>query len=51
MKNKPLSDYHDYVFKDGKFVGAFEEMYRNVGDPWHHGDATAVHYDLALYSS
>ena len=42
-------DYHDYVIKDGKFIGAFEEMYQNVDDPWHHGDATAVHYDLALF--
>jgi len=42
-------DYHDYVIKDGKFIGAFEEMYRNIDDPWYHGDATAIQYDLALY--
>ena len=30
MKN----DYHDYVIKDGKFIGKFEEMYKNVDDPW-----------------
>lgn len=42
-------DYHDYVIKDGKFIGAFEEMYQNIADPWHHGDATAPQYDLALY--
>ena len=29
------SDYHDYVIRDGQFIGAFEEMYRNVADPWH----------------
>jgi len=28
------SDYHDYVIKDGKFVGRFEDMYRNCADPW-----------------
>ena len=29
-------DYHSYVFKDGKFIGAFEEMYINSEDvPWH----------------
>ena len=28
-------DYHDYVIKDGKFIGKFEEMYRNCTDPWH----------------
>lgn len=27
-------DYHDYVIKDGKFIGEFEQMYRNVDDPW-----------------
>jgi len=48
MKNKLSNAYHDYVFKNGKFVGAFEEMYQNVDDPWHHGNATAIHYDLAL---
>jgi len=28
-------DYHDYFIKDGRFIGAFEEMYQNVEDPWH----------------
>lgn len=47
---KPESqDYHDYVIKDGKFIGAFEEMYQNIDDPWHHGGATAIQCDLALY--
>ncbi len=27
--------YHDYVIKDGQFIGQFEEMYREVDDPWH----------------
>lgn len=42
-------DYHNYVIKNGKFIGAFEEMYQNIEDPWHHGDATAIQYDMALY--
>ena len=30
------TDYHDYVFRDGKLVGEFEEMYRNSATvPWH----------------
>lgn len=33
MKNSPAKDYHDYVFKEGKFIGAFEEMYQKVDDP------------------
>jgi len=28
-------DYHDYVIKDGKFIGEFEQMYQRVADPWH----------------
>ncbi len=26
--------YHDYVIKDGKFIGEFESMYRDCEDPW-----------------
>ena len=26
--------YHDYVIKDGQFIGKFDEMYRDVDDPW-----------------
>jgi ubiquinone/menaquinone biosynthesis C-methylase UbiE len=26
--------YHDYVIKDGKFIGKFEEMYKEYDDPW-----------------
>lgn len=42
------TDYHDYVFKDGKLVGKFEEMYQKVEDPWHHGEAIEIHYDMML---
>lgn len=27
-------DYHDYVIKNGKLIGRFEEMYRVCEDPW-----------------
>ena len=26
--------YQDFVIKDGKFVGKFEEMYKKFSDPW-----------------
>lgn len=26
--------YHDYVIKDGKFIGKFEDMYKAYDDPW-----------------
>jgi SAM-dependent methyltransferase len=28
-------DYHDYVFKDGRFIGRFDEMYQHSSEvPW-----------------
>jgi SAM-dependent methyltransferase len=42
-------DYRDYVIKDGKFIGAFEDMYRRIDDPWNIGDASEIQYDLLLY--
>lgn len=34
-------DYHDFVIKDGRFVGQFEEMYRACDDPWQQSDPSA----------
>ena len=31
---KKNSRYQDYVIKDGKFIGEFEDMYRDYEDPW-----------------
>lgn len=30
--------YQDYVIKDGRFVGRFEEMYKRFDDPWHQSE-------------
>lgn len=35
MEIKKYSNYQDYVIKDGKFIGEFEEMYKDFDDPWH----------------
>ena len=35
---KYSDDYHDYVIKDGKFVGKFEKMYQDHESPWHQKD-------------
>lgn len=43
-----VKDYHDYVIKDGKFVGEFEQMYQEVDDPWLHGDALDLQYEKIL---
>ncbi|MFN3402452.1 MAG: class I SAM-dependent methyltransferase [Cytophagaceae bacterium] len=29
-----MSSYHDYVIKEGKFIGKFDEMYEKFEDPW-----------------
>jgi SAM-dependent methyltransferase len=33
-QNTKYPRYQDYVIKGGKFVGEFEEMYRDFSDPW-----------------
>ena len=29
-----MKTYHDYVIKDGCFIGKFDEMYQSVDQPW-----------------
>ncbi len=29
-----MSSCHDFVIKDGRFIGKFEEMYSKCNDPW-----------------
>ena len=41
-------DYQDYVIKDGKFIGAFEEMYRDCSDPWHQDSTQSLAEDIGL---
>lgn len=50
--NNFSEDYHDYVFKNGKLIGQFDEMYRHSKEvPWHQ-DKTAnqvfVDLDIAI---
>ena len=35
---KKAKGYHDYVIKDGKLVGDWENLYRECGDPWGQSD-------------
>lgn len=40
MTEKKKSSYRDYVFSEGRFVGAFEDMYRDApGVPWHQDES------------
>lgn len=43
-------DYHDYVIKNGDFIGKFEEMYQNSSDiPWHQDEtANGIFTDIDL---
>ncbi len=42
--------YQDYVIREGRFVGKFEEMYRNAAEvPWHQDETVnAVFSDLTV---
>lgn len=42
-------DYHDYVIKNGKFIGKFEEMYQNCEDPWQQLKILPYANDLVLW--
>ena len=33
-----MDRYQDYVIREGKFVGKFEEMYQKFDDPWHQSE-------------
>ncbi|MFC1580605.1 class I SAM-dependent methyltransferase [Thermodesulfobacteriota bacterium] len=46
--NKKKENYHDYVIKDGEFIGDFEKMYQSCTDPWHQ-DSKVFHFkDLSI---
>jgi SAM-dependent methyltransferase len=34
MVEQKKESYHDYVIKDGQFIGKFDEMYAKFEDPW-----------------
>ena len=36
-------DYRDFVIKDGKFIGKFDEMYQSCEDPWMQDQVEAAH--------
>ncbi len=44
------ADYHDYVIKDGRLVGEFEDMYRHSTEvPWHQDEfAREVFADIDI---
>ena len=29
-----MNNYHDYVIKNGQYIGKFNEMYKACDDPW-----------------
>lgn len=49
-KHIPSSRYQDYVIRDGKYIGQFEDMYQNsVEIPWHQDETVnAIFSDLTV---
>lgn len=43
-----MDRYQDYVIKDGKFIGRFEEMYQKFDDPWHQKENLEAFYSRML---
>ena len=43
-----MNDYHGYVLQGDRFVGAFEQMYRDCSDPWHQDALEPVSEEVAL---
>ncbi len=41
-------NYHDYVIKNGKFIGRFEEMYQRCCDPWNQDNENLIYKQLSL---
>jgi SAM-dependent methyltransferase len=44
-------DYHDYVFKGGRLIGEFDQMYQKSKDiPWHQDkDRERLNFKIALH--
>ena len=42
------SDFHDYVIKDGKLVGEFEQMYQDHESPWNQVNEEQYQSDKAV---
>jgi len=49
MSKITSKDYQNYVIKDGKFIGAFEEMYQRCEDPWHQDELFPYANELVLW--
>ncbi len=45
-----MERYQDYVIKDGKFIGKFEEMYQKFDDPWHQKEIFHEFYSKSFTS-
>ena len=39
--------YQDFVIKDGKFIGDFEQMYKKFDNPWHQADTENVDFSFS----
>ena len=46
--SKKYPRYQDYVIKEGKLVGEFDEMYQDFDDPWHQSTREAFASEKAV---
>jgi len=43
MNKRTPPRYQDFVIKDGKLIGDFEGLYKNIEDPWHQSRNDQLH--------
>ena len=44
-------DYHDYVIKDGRFVGQFDQMYKDCENPWPETEKDLENNPISVYAA
>ena len=43
-----MNDYHGYVLQGDRFIGSFEQMYRDCSDPWQQDAVERLSEEVAL---
>ena len=47
-KEKKYDTYQEYVIKEGRLIGEFEEMYQDFDDPWLHNELDEYSTSLSI---
>lgn len=51
MSDCDPTDYHDYVIREGRFIGRFDEMYRACANPWPESDLDLDANPVSCYAA